>query len=302
MDDIIVFGSSKEEHDQNLKQVLATLKDAGVTLNREKCSFGKKELKFLGHVVSSEGIKSDPDKIKAIVELDKPTNVSLVRQLLGMVNQFSKFVPNLSYITRPIRDLLKKNVEFVWGLQQDESFKAIKKMLMSTPILAIYDPNAELRLLADASSYGLGCVLEQKEGKYWKPISYGSKSLSDAEKSLAQIEKEALAITWACEKHRNFLIGKQFNVMTDHKPLIAILNTKNLDELSPRLLRLRLRLLNYNFSITHVVGKDFYTPDVLSRCPLGIMESKDNDCFLPIFKEAEEIEIALLQSIPATKE
>ncbi len=157
---------------------------------------------------------------------------------------------------------------WVWGPQQQEAFERIKEDLTTSPGLALYDSNKETTVSADASSYGLGAVLLQMQAeKEWKPVAYASRALSDTEQRYAQIEKEALASTWACERFAEFLIGKDFHIKTDHKPLVPLLSTKRLDELPPRIQRLRMRLMRFSYTISHVAGKNIATADVLSRAP-----------------------------------
>ena len=184
-----------------------------------------------------------------------------------MVNQLGKFSQNLAQISRPLRELLSAKSTWVWGPSQEESFSSIKAELCQPTVLAFYDPDAEILISADASSYGLSAVLLQKMGHDWKPVSYASRSLLDAETHYAQIEKEALAITWACEKFSDYVLGRRFAIETDHKPLVPLLSTKLFDNLPPRVLRFRLRLMRFDFTIHHVPGKLMYTADTLSRAP-----------------------------------
>lgn len=156
--------------------------------------------------------------------------------------------------------------------------------MISSPVLAKFNRNKKTRVSADASSYGIGAVLEQlQHDDVWKPIYFCSKTLSDAERRYAQIEKEALAVTWACERLEQFLLGMSFHIQTDHKPLTVILETKEINKLSNRLQRFRMRLLKFNYKIFHVPGKSFAIPDALSRAPLqcGQMDEdvqlKDNN-------------------------
>ena len=140
-------------------------------------------------------------------------------------------------------------------------------------VLAMYDVKARTKISADASSFGLGAALLQHDGTDWKPVAYASRSLTETERRYAQIEKEALAVTWSCEKFRDYILGKQIELETDHKPLVPLLSNKRLDGLPPRVLRLRLRLDRYDYLISHVPGKLLYLADTLSRAPLAETDS-----------------------------
>ncbi|KAL0166592.1 hypothetical protein M9458_038436, partial [Cirrhinus mrigala] len=257
------------KHDERLRRVLSRLQEARVTLN-EKCEFSKSKIKFLGQIVEASGVSADPDKLEAVKAMRQPCNVSEVRWFLGMVNHLGKFLPPLAAKTQPLRDLLRKSNMWVWGSPQQEAFKEIKEELTTPPGLALYDPNKDTVVSANASSLGLGAVLLQKQAdNIWKPVAYASKALSNTEQRYAQIEKEALASTWACERFAEFLIGKSFHIETDHKPLVPLLSSKKLDELPPIIQRLRMRLLRFSYTISHVAGKNIATADVLSRAPIN---------------------------------
>lgn len=269
MDDILVHGATIEEHDERLEAVLKRLEEANATLNPEKCLFAQETVSFLGQLVGKNGIQADPAKVEAVNRMPQPTNVAEMRRFLGMVNQLGKYIPNLAEKSQPLRDLLSEKNAWIWESKQQEAFDRIKTDLSSAPVLAIYDPNLETCVTADASSYGLGAVLLQKQtGGDWKPVAYISRALTPTEQRYAQIEKEALATTWACERLSDYLLGKTFHVETDHKPLVPLLGSKNLDEMPPRIQRLRLRLLKYQFTISHVPGKNLVLADTLSRAPL----------------------------------
>ena len=267
MDDVLIFGSDKAQHDQRLTAALKRLQAAGVTLNSEKCEFAKTRVEFLGHVIDPEGIRPDPDKISAIIQMTAPCNVSEVRRFLGMVNQLGKFSPCVSELTQPLRELLSYKRSWTWGSSQEEAFSQIKAELTKPTVLTLYDPQALTKVSADASSYGVGAVLLQQAGDIWKPVAYASRSMTETERRYAQIEKEALAVVWACDKFSDYVLGRSFQIETDHKPLVPLLSTKQLDRLPPRVLRFRLRLARYAYTIEHVPGKLLYTADALSRAP-----------------------------------
>ena len=163
-----------------------------------------------------------------------------------MVNHLSKFAPNLAERTKPLRELLNKKNHWVWGEPQREAFQEIKQALISSPVLALFEPSCETVVSADASSYGLGDVLLQKQPGELKPIAYISRSLTPIKQRYAQIEKEALAFTWACERFSDYLLGLTFRIQTDHKPLVPLFSLKNLDELPIRVQRFR-RMMRFSF-------------------------------------------------------
>ena len=250
IDDVLVHGSTQEEHDKHLQVALEHIQSAGATLNKEKCEFGKITIKLLGHIITPEGISPDPSKTTAVKNMKQPSNVSELRHFLGLVNQLGKFSSNIADLTKPLRELLSSNNAWIWGPSQTDAFNKVKDELTSHPVLTWYDPAAETKLTADASAYGLGAVPLQKHETAWKPVAYASRPMTEAETRYAQIEKEALAITWACERFTNYILGKQIQVETDHKPLVALLGTKHLDVLPPRILRFRLRLMQFDYTIS----------------------------------------------------
>ena len=296
IDDVLVFGASRKDHDDHLDAVLRKLQNAGVMLNRSKCAFLKDQVKFLGHVVDKDGTRADPEKISAIVNMKTPSNITELRRLLGMANQLGKFSPNIAKITQPLRSLLNKNCSWHWDLPQEESFSQLKSELTRPVILTHYNPSAEAKVSADASSFGLGAVLLQKDATIWKPVAFASRAMSEMEHRYAQIEKEALAAVWACDKFSDYLLGRIFVIETDHKPLVPLLGSKNLDSLPPRILRFRLRLSRFNYSIYHVPGKFLYTPDTLSCAPVSTAEERDK-----VFQtEAEMFAMAAVENLPAS--
>ena len=269
LDDSLIFAETEEEHDVRLEKVLKRLNEHGVTLNEKKCEFKVQETKFLGYKISREGIAPDEEKVKAVLELPNPQNSTEVRRFLGMVNYYIKFLPKLAQLSQPLRELLKKCNSWIWGPDQQESFDGIKVALTKAPILSFFQLDKNTRVAADTSLTGIGAVMEQEvEHGKWKPVQFASRSLSETEKRYSNIEREALGVTWACERMREFLIGRPFIIQTDHKPLLTLFGKKALNELTPRIQRFRMRLATFNYSMQHVAGKRFFTPDTLSRAPL----------------------------------
>ena len=269
IDDVLVYGKTDEEHHERLTRVLERLKKEGITLNKDKCIFYSNVIHFLGQKVDKDGVSPDEEKIKAIRNIPRPTSVTEIQRFLGMINQLSRFSPNLAEKTKPLRELLSKKSQWYWGPEQERVFSELKNDLRSTGTLALFEPERETRVSADASSYGLGAVLRQKQSNgNWKPVAYISRSMTATEQRSAQIEKEALALTWACEHLSQYLLGSKFTLETDHKPLIPLLSTKNLEDLPIRVQRFRLRMMRYQYEIIHVPGKELNTADFLSRSPL----------------------------------
>ena len=273
VDDILVTGRTQDEHNSRLTEVLTRLKKAKVTLGLSKCKFSQPSVKFLGQMVDQSGVKPDPDKVQAIADMQRPSDVSELRRFLGLVNQQSKFSPHLADKTKPLRELLSTKNQWTWGPSQEDAFLALKKSLTSSEVLAQYCVDCETVVSADASSYGLGAVLRQvqPDGSL-RPIAYASRALTETEQRYAQIEKEALATTWACERFQQYLLGKSFKIETDHKPLVPILSSKMLNEVPIRIQRFRLRLMRFSFSISHVPGSQLHTADTLSRAPCSSVE------------------------------
>uniref|UniRef100_A0A3B3HLM4 Gypsy retrotransposon integrase-like protein 1 n=1 Tax=Oryzias latipes TaxID=8090 RepID=A0A3B3HLM4_ORYLA len=274
------------------------LKAEGLTLN-DKCEFSKDKISFVGHCVTADGVSPDPNKVKALMEMPEPQDVEGVRRVMGMANYLGKFLPHLASFSKPLRDLLCEKNEWHWGNAQKEAFQKLKTELSSPRVLASYSIDAKTCVAADASSYGLGAVLtqEQKDGT-WRPVVFISRGLTPAEKHYAQIEKEALAVTWACERLAPYIHGLRVRLETDHKPLVPLLSTKALDELLPRVLRFRLRLMKFTFDIVHVPGKCLITADTLSRAPVNhtfTPEELNNEAEVKVFVDS------VVQCIPATE-
>ena len=243
MDDILIHGRNHMEHDARVRAVLFRLQRAGLTLNIQKCEFSQGRLKFLGHIVDAQGVHADPEKTHAIGHFPTPTTVTELQRFMGMVNQLGKFVPGLADITAPLRQLLCKDSAWYWDEAQQTAFQQVKEKLASPEILAHYNPNRQTVIAADASSTGLGAVLLQtQDNGQRRPICYISRSLSDAERNYAVIEKEALTLTWACKCLEEYILGLRFTLETNHKPLVPLLTTTDLSKMPSRIQPRRLAL------------------------------------------------------------
>ena len=270
VDDILVFGRTKEEHDANLRAMLERTREKGIKLNKDKSIICVTEVSYFGHKLTREGIKPDPNKVKAIKEMTPPRSKAELETILGMVTHLSKFAPRLSETIAPLRQLLKENSELLWDSNQDIAFQQMKDLLTQEPgpVLTYFDHTKEVKLQVDASKYGLGAVLLQGE----KPVAYASKTLNETEENYAQIEKELYAVLFGCKRFHQYLYGRQVIVESDHKPLESIMR-KPLAAAPPRLQRMILQLQRYDITITHKPGKQIPVADTLSRKPI---ECTDN--------------------------
>lgn len=295
MDDILIYGSTEEEHSRRLRAVLQRLAKARLTLNSEKCVFRTASITYLGHKIAEDGIRPDDSILESVQQMPPPKNKRELRRILGMATYLARFVPHLADILQPLTSMLSTKNDFVWDRAQQHAFQQWKDILSTRPVLAIFDPTKDTFVSADASAYGLGAVLRQMQSDgTLKVIAYASRTLTDTERRYAQIEKEALAAVWACEKFRDYLIGTKFTLETDHKPLVTLFSTKSLDDLTPRVQRLRMRIMRFSYDIVHVPGKELLAADTLSRAPLTTTESGDLE------QEVQAYIQSITSAIPAT--
>ena len=265
MDDILIHAPTLEVHNQRLDRVLRQCREQNLKLNPKKTKLCTNNVVYIGHVLSDEGVKIDDEKVKAVVNMPEPTSIDNVHTLLGMVTYTCKFLPNLSSVTEPLRELIKESnkpgFEFHFDEPQKESFEELKRMMTNAPVLRYYSLDEPITESCDASQSGLGAVLMQGN----KPVAYASKSLTKTEYAYAQIEKELLAIVFAYKKFHTYLYGRSdVTVETDHLPLVRIFE-KPLHQVPLRLQKMRLSLQHYTFKLIGKSGKDIPVADALSR-------------------------------------
>ena len=279
VDDIIVIGKgdTQEEalknHDENLSKLLNRCKEKNIRLNEMKSVFRKSEIVFLGHIISHSGIKPDPNKVRAIINLKVPEDISSVRRFCGMVQYLSRFIPDLSAELQPITELTKKHKQFLWSNDCLKAFNNVKQKISTHGTLSFFDPKKQVTLQADSSQNGLGAVLLQDE----KPIAYSSRSLTESQKRWAQIEKELLAVVVALERFDQYTYGRPVVVQNDHKPLENILN-KPISRAPKRLQSLMMRLYRYDVRFQYTKGNRLQIADTLSRDPLPDQEDIPDIC------------------------
>ena len=271
IDDILITGESEQEHLKNLDEVLKRLEAAGLRLKAEKCKFMMAEVEYLGHRISKEGIFPTLAKVTAIKEAPVPSNVQQLRSFLGLINYYGKFLPNLSSKLAPLHSLLENGKPWQWLDIHQKAFDCAKSQLTSSQVLTHFDSNKEVILSCDASPYGVGAVLAHRfpDGSE-RPIAFASRTLAPAERNYSQLDKEGLAIIFGVKKFHNFLMGHQFTIFTDHKPLKHLFGEdKAIPPMaSARLQRWALILSAYQYRIVHKPGKENANADVLSRLPL----------------------------------
>ena len=264
IDDILITGATIEEHDVRLRQALEAARSHGLKLNAKKCEYRKTKITYLGEELTAEGVHITQDRVTAIKNMPPPTDKEGVQRFLGMVNYIGKFVPNLTAHTAQMRSLLCKETEWSWDSNHQKEFEELKCLIMEAPVLRFYDEKRKTKISADASKSGLGAVLLQQYGNRWRPVAYTSRSLTAAECNYAQIEKEALALSYACSKFHVFIYGKTVWAETDHKPLVTIAK-RGLANTPPRVQRLFLSMQNYDIQLEYSPGKELLVADTLSR-------------------------------------
>lgn len=269
MDDILVFSTSLQEHLINLEKIFKTLREANLKVSLNKSDFLRKETEFLGHIVTKDGIKPNPNKVDGIKKQTIPKTVREIQSFLGLSGYYRKFIPDYAKIAKPMTLRLKKDSKInVNDEDYKQSFEKLKTILMSDMVLRYPDLEEQFQLTTDASNYALGAVLSQSKG----PIAFASRTLNQHEINYSTVEKELLAIVWAVKQFRHYLYGRKFKLRTDHKPLVWLANLK---EPNSKLIRWKIKLNEYEFDIQHVQGKDNKVADALSRLrEINVFEGK----------------------------
>jgi len=266
LDDIVVFSNTTDEHQCHLDKVLERLQRHGLTCNTEKCRFGATEISFLGHLVTSEGIDKQPEKLEGIINYPTPTKVRDLRKFLGVCNWYSQFVDNYADTIAPLTDRLKQGTKWSWTEIEQTAFNKIKRALYDSPKLSTPDYGKPFCLQTDASEIGAGAVLFQRGDRpdERRIIAYASKKFSDTQTRYAAVERECLAIIWATDKFRPYLEARRFDLYTDNSALTWLHRAKNTNS---KLTRWALQLANLDYQTTHVPGVLNEAPDLLSRHP-----------------------------------
>ena len=257
-DNIIVWGKTEEEHYNNLDACLTRLEERGLTLRREKCTFGSNTVKWFGWIFGASGMRADPEKTRAIKEAGRPETCDDVKSFLQAVQFNSRFIledQSYSQMTLPLRELTHKNAKFQWTEECERAYKEITEAMCNDAALRYFDPLLKTVLITDASPVGISATLYQDQGdKTLKPVDQASRSLTPTETKYSQIERESLAQAWGMESHRYYLLGIAFDTYTDHEPLLAIYNGKKKG--NARVERHRIRTQGYRYTMKHIPGKE----------------------------------------------
>ena len=264
LDDILVHAQTFDEEILNLRDVFGRFRSANLKLNPKKCELFKTKVLYLGHVVSREGVSTNPSKIDAVAFWPTPKNKRELREFLGLCSYYRKFIKSFADIASPLHHLVEKETEFVWSEQCSEAFNELKRLLTSAPVLAYPIASGKYTLDTDASEGGIGAVLSQEQNGHQRVIAYFSRSLSRSERNYCVTRKELLAVVKAIEKFHCYLYGQRFVVRTDHASLRWLLNFRQPEGQVARWLQ---KLQEYDFEIVHRTGKSHVNADALSRRP-----------------------------------
>jgi hypothetical protein len=293
LDDILIFGETLQIHNDKLRAVLDRMRQHNLKLQPDKCEFLRKVVSYLGHIITSDGVKPDERKIEAVKNFPVPTTTQQLKGFLGLAGYYKRFIPNFSKIAKPLTELLKKNTPYIWNERTETAFNTLKELLTTEPLLQYPDFKRPFVLTTDASNEAVGAVLSQGPIGKDLPIAYASRTLNNAENYHPTIEKELLAIVWGCIYFRQYLYVRKFTIVTDHRPLTWIFSVK---DPSSRLLRWRLKLEEYDYEVIYKKGSKNTNADALSRIhvaeiPLDNKEQKleiTQEEKLKIFQEMHE--------------
>jgi hypothetical protein len=258
LDEILIYSKTWEEHEHHLNMVLKVLREHQLYAKLSKCSFYQKQIHYLGHIISKDGIAVDPENIEAIRKWSAPKNVTEVRSFMGLAGYYRRFIGGFSKIAHPITYLQRKGMKFQWASDCERSFQHLKQLLTNAPILRISDPNEYFIVCTDACNEGLGGVLCQNGFV----ICYESRKLKEHERNYATHDLELATIVHALKKWRHYLMGKRFELRTYHNGLKYLFDQPNLNARQSRWLEF---LSEYDFDIKHIKGKENKVDDALSR-------------------------------------
>jgi len=269
-DDFIVYGCNDQDHDNALEGLIRRFAECNLTFNPKKCKFRVPKIEFFGFTFSGDGVQPAPSKIEALKLMTPPSSVQEVRSLIGMAQYSAQFIPNFAELTAPLRQLTHKDAKWQWTAAEKTAFNTLRDVLSTAPVLGYYETGLPTKLTVDAGPNGLGLILFQLKDKGWQPVACASRSLTVTEKKYSQIEREALAVRWACERCYMYLIGSRFIIETDHQPLIPLF-TKPHSQPPMRIERWLLYLQQFDYEMKYCPGSR-NAADYLSRHSLPLTQ------------------------------
>ena len=264
LDDILIPGRTFSHHLTNLREVFQRLRAAKLKLSPQKCTLLQREVKFLGHIIGSAGVSTDPEKTRAVETWPTPTNLSELRSFLGLCSYYRRFVKGFADIARPLHQLTGKGVSFEWSLEAGNAFTQLKSCLATTPVLCFPLPDAPFILDKDASRHAIGAVLSQVQENQERVVAYYSRTMNRAEEQYCVTRKELLAIVEAVKHFHPYLYGRHFTIRSDHAALQWLLKFRNPEGQIARWIQ---RLQEYDFQVNHRAGHLHTNADALSRRP-----------------------------------
>lgn len=274
LDDILIYSNGLVQHLQKLRSVFDRLRTTNLKVQLDKSEFLRKEVQYLGHTLTKDGLKPNDDKIKVVLDYPIPQTQTEIKRFLGFIGYYRRFIKDFSRITQPLTACLKKGKKVEITDKYTESFQKCKELLVNAPILQYPDMTKPFVLTTDASEVAIGAVLSQGLIGNDRPVAYASRTLTDCERKYSAIERELLAIIWATKHFRPYLYGHKFDIVTDHKPLLWLYQLK---EPGSKLTRWRLRLQEFDFDIKHKNGKLNANADALSRLKVNALGDSDDD-------------------------
>lgn len=271
LDDVIISGKDATAHAERLEEVLKRLRKYNLRLGKNKCCFAVRQVSFLGHRIDETGVHTNEEKVRAITDAPAPNCKQALQSFLGMLAFYDRFLKNRATVASCLYQLLQKDATWRWETKHQDAFDKLKALLLSQTVLAHYDEQKELLVSCDASPYGIGAVLPQRDDQNREaPIAFASRTLGPAERNYAQLDREGLAVVFAAHKFHKYIAGRKVTFVTDHQPLLGILGPQKptAQVLSPRMTRWCIKLSAYDYSIIYRHGKNHQNADALSRLPL----------------------------------
>ena len=277
IDDVLIASTNKEEHKQHLHLVFQRFKEYGVIINPSKCELGVTELTFLGHTLTSQGVLPLQEKVTAIQDFPQPSTKCKLREFLGLVNFYHWFIPHCAHTLKPLNNLLTAtngdHRPLQWDEQSSQAFLDIKKAIAEVSLLTHPHHDAPTNIMTDASDTAVGAVLQQEVDNHWRPIAFFSRKLTPAESRYGAFDRELLAVYLVVKHFQHFVEGRDFHILTDHKPLTFALNSNH--NHSPRQLRHLDFISQFTNDILHIKGIDNSVADALSRVEANAIHTEN---------------------------